>query len=237
MLELVEDLGIKPFGLNSKRYHVWLVMCPSCEKPFEAEMGNIKAGRTSKCNECRLATTSDENLRRVQVAADSFAEKAEKVHGNTYDYSAVVYETARKKVIVICRIHEGWGITPDNHLRGYGCPNCGAIRANSLKATNIATTFYYLRVKHFGTYLYKVGITTRGIEARYKQEDCDYEIIWEYSTTGIIADAIERYLIITYGEFLYIGRSPFKLTGTSEVFAEDISTMSAFKSMQTNLTP
>lgn len=55
---------------------------------------------------------------------EQFIADAVAVHGDKYDYSKVEYVTNRAKVIVVCPEHGAWDITPDNHLRGRGCPQC-----------------------------------------------------------------------------------------------------------------
>jgi very-short-patch-repair endonuclease len=50
--------------------------------------------------------------------------KFQKVHGNKFDYSKVLYSTAKTKVIVTCNEHGDFLITPNNHLSGYGCLKC-----------------------------------------------------------------------------------------------------------------
>lgn len=55
----------------------------------------------------------------------TFLEKARSVHGDTYDYSSVVYTAAREKVDIICREHGVFSQTPDKHINGkQGCPRC-----------------------------------------------------------------------------------------------------------------
>ena len=53
-----------------------------------------------------------------------FIDKAKKMHGDKYDYSLVHYIRSFKKVIIICPIHGQFEQTPNNHLRGCGCPYC-----------------------------------------------------------------------------------------------------------------
>ena len=50
--------------------------------------------------------------------------KFQKVHGDKFDYSKVSYSTAKTRVIVACKEHGDFLITPNNHLSGYGCPKC-----------------------------------------------------------------------------------------------------------------
>ncbi|MBP6740820.1 MAG: hypothetical protein KA146_12560, partial [Leptospiraceae bacterium] len=46
------------------------------------------------------------------------------LHGDKYDYSNVVYVTAKVPVIIRCKIHGEFLQTPDKHKSGSGCPTC-----------------------------------------------------------------------------------------------------------------
>ena len=50
--------------------------------------------------------------------------KFQQVHGDKFDYSKVVYINAKTKIIVTCKLHGDFLVTPNNHLTGYGCPKC-----------------------------------------------------------------------------------------------------------------
>ena len=50
--------------------------------------------------------------------------KAVKIHGNRYDYSKVVYENNKTKVVITCRTHGDFKQKPDNHLARHGCSRC-----------------------------------------------------------------------------------------------------------------
>lgn len=54
-----------------------------------------------------------------------FIEKAKDVHGDRYDYSKSIYEKSCSKVIVTCKEHGDFQITPNHLLSGRGCPKCG----------------------------------------------------------------------------------------------------------------
>jgi hypothetical protein len=56
--------------------------------------------------------------------ANTFAEKAQKVHNDNYDYSKVNYINSLSKVIIICKKHGEFEQTPSHHLQGQGCPLC-----------------------------------------------------------------------------------------------------------------
>lgn len=53
-----------------------------------------------------------------------FKASAQKVHGDKYDYSQVVYKNNRQKVRIVCPTHGSFEQAPSNHLAGKGCPVC-----------------------------------------------------------------------------------------------------------------
>ena len=55
----------------------------------------------------------------------TFIDKAIKVHGDKYDYSKVKYINAKTKVIIICKTHGEFLQTPDGHISGRKCKQCG----------------------------------------------------------------------------------------------------------------
>ena len=59
-----------------------------------------------------------------RLTNDDFIEKAQKVHGDKYDYSKVVYTKSNEKVIIVCPIHGEFQQKPNHHLSGRGCPSC-----------------------------------------------------------------------------------------------------------------
>lgn len=64
-----------------------------------------------------------------KVTTESFVLAARKVHGNRYDYCRTEYKAARQKVLISCRIHGEYSQTPNAHLRGQNCPQCGDVGA------------------------------------------------------------------------------------------------------------
>lgn len=56
------------------------------------------------------------------------------IHGDKYIYSKVYYKGAKSKVIVICKEHGEFKITPNDHLNGIGCKKCG-IKIRNIKNT------------------------------------------------------------------------------------------------------
>lgn len=66
-----------------------------------------------------------------KATLSEFIEKARKVHGDSYDYSKVVYCGNKIPVEIICKKHGSFFQKPNNHLY-FGCPKCGVERKKSL---------------------------------------------------------------------------------------------------------
>lgn len=120
---------------------------------YNGYMGNIniickKHGKFSQraghhleghgCKKCGI--TICRNLKFSNTS--EFIIKAKKIYPYFYDYSNVKYKSAKKHVIVKCKKHGNFNVTPDNHLRGRGCPICKSSKGelkihNFLKRNNI----------------------------------------------------------------------------------------------------
>lgn len=64
-------------------------------------------------------------VRSVPLGTNHFIETSTKIHNSKYDYSLTVYESLRKKVIIICPKHGEFKQVPASHLLGMGCRRCG----------------------------------------------------------------------------------------------------------------
>ena len=85
------------------------------------------------CRECGILSYSTPKR---EKAAQTFIERAKKVHGDVYDYSETVYIKARVKVLINCRKHGQYEQYPVGHLGGMGCPLCGHERTTQAHIEN-----------------------------------------------------------------------------------------------------
>ena len=76
------------------------------------------------CGRCGRELNIRNNLLKLACKKD-FVSKANAIHKNMYDYSKAIYETVITKLIIICKIHGDFSMSPNNHLSGQGCPACG----------------------------------------------------------------------------------------------------------------
>jgi Zn finger protein HypA/HybF involved in hydrogenase expression len=61
----------------------------------------------------------------TRLDQNDFLERAKSVHGNKYDYSKVEFKTTKTKVVIICNKHGEYLQSPEKHLGGQGCEECG----------------------------------------------------------------------------------------------------------------
>ena len=116
------------------------------------------------CNDCGLIAAADKR----RLDQEEFLLRAEKVHGDYYDYSKVEYISVDKKVIIICPVHEEFEQRPQEHWR-YGCEDCGYIQgglsnrlgtANFIeKAIEVHGNFYGYSDVEYSTNSVPVSIT------------------------------------------------------------------------------
>lgn len=192
------------------------VTCP-LHGDFEVEASHHLRG--SGCRLCAyLAKTT---------SRDEFIHAAILYHGDLYDYSEVDYVTAHTKVKICCSIHGMFFQTPNNHIRGQGCPHCGEfVRHLENKAEDTPCIVYYLTLKHKHLIFYKVGITTNSVENRFRiiaSDNVDIIDKQEISTTLIQALVIEQKILSDFQRYqLLMTDVLFKSKGGTECFCDDV---------------
>ena len=106
------------------------------------------------CGKCGRETKNKYTINLKTKCKNEFITKANNVHKNKYDYSNSEYITAIKKLIVICKNHGEFKISPNNHLRGKGCPSCGREISSKSKLKTYKEYYKYFIEKHGDKYDY-----------------------------------------------------------------------------------
>ena len=86
---------------------------------FEQRPDNHLAGKG--CKECGVIVSQNNS---GTSTTKEFIQKAKKIHGNKYKYSAVKYINNKTNVAIICKEHGIFEQRPDHHLSGKDCPAC-----------------------------------------------------------------------------------------------------------------
>lgn len=108
------------------------------------------------CKECGHI----ENGRNRSITLEKFLEKAKLVHGDKYDYSKSKIENYKTKIEIICPLHGSFFQTPNNHLSGKGCKECGIIfTLNHIQENYSSNTEDFIeksKILHGDTYDYSL---------------------------------------------------------------------------------
>ena len=121
-----------------------------CKKhgEFEQQPSNHLSGYG--CVKCGILTRNASS----SYTTNDFIKKAQKIHGEIYDYSKVNYINSTTKVIITCKQHGEFEQTPGHHLQKQGCPECGGhVKLNTkefiVKSTKIhGETYDYSKVNY-----------------------------------------------------------------------------------------
>ncbi len=126
--------------------------------------------KTAGCNKCFPKQEKD--------TTESFIKKAILRHGVTYSYTKVVYMDSYTKVTIGCLIHGDFEQIPNTHLHGGGCLECARVMTNGysrsqFKASckNRPAILYLLKITMAEECFYKIGITSRSVEKRFRNSD------------------------------------------------------------------
>jgi hypothetical protein len=120
------------------------IICPE-HGPFEQIAQNhLKGQGCSKCvGLCKSST-------------EEFIEKAKEKHGDKYDYSEVIYTNARTEVCIICPEHGPFYQTPNGHLNGNACPQCGKIKVGEVLKVGVEKFILKAKEVHGNKYDYSM---------------------------------------------------------------------------------
>ncbi len=185
------------------------IKCPIHGEFLQVPHNHIKTG----CHKCaKTSNTSD------------FIRKAKAIHGNKYDYSLVKYELSNKPVVIKCLIHGNFHKTPSTHLIGSGCNKCYKEELPvPLHLKGKMARVYYIRIEKKDVVVYKIGVTTREINKRFKDNMRNITVvsISDYMM-GEVAFGFEQAIIQRFKDFKYNGEKLLVRAGTDEMFTKDV---------------
>lgn len=126
------------------------IICPEHGSFFPTPNNHTKINRPTGCPVCANAKrTGAPALSREEVIR-RFTE----VHGDTYDYSEMVYKNIFERIRIFCKIHGYFNQFPTNHMNGRGCRKCGRLKRHDSRT--LTTEEFVLRASeiHNGYYDY-----------------------------------------------------------------------------------
>jgi hypothetical protein len=202
------------------QFSVLTIICPK-HGAFQQRAANHIVGKG-----CRDCAKESRPIVKQRNAAKKFIVAAKLVYkhrNRNYSYDKVEYKGARENVTVTCMEHGDFYVTPNNHLRGRGCPHCAKTGYNR----NAKGFLYILQCDN----ITKVGITNNKPEHRCTKVSRSFgkrfSVLWQQEfQVGATADYIETVLL---QELSLTYRKPdFKFDGSTECFYDvDIPTLLA----------
>lgn len=106
---------------------IFIKVCIICHKHGEFYQAPHNHLNGDGCPSCKFEKIG--NLRRSNKI--EFIQKAKEFHNNKYGYDNFIYKNSQTKGYVTCFKHGDFLISPNNHLRGKGCPECNIDRLNN----------------------------------------------------------------------------------------------------------
>lgn len=156
-----------------------------------------------------------------QLAKELFVPRAKKIHGDFYNYDRVNYQKSDLDVEIFCQSCKNYfPQQPSNHLQGNGCPNCAEYGFNALKPAIL----YYLKICELSKIFYKIGITNRSVEQRFRGDDIKKITKlreWKFEQGRSAADA-ERRILKKYKAFRRNYSGILSRGGNTELFEIDV---------------
>jgi len=146
------------------------IICPVHGQFTQSANGHLAGAGCPKCGDEKNSATQRQSV-------ESFIARSRAVHGDKFDYSKVVYTSARLPVTIICPAHGEFEQVPDVHIRS-GCRKCadddlpGAYSLKVLSrdpalAERPAVLYYLHFESESGESFYKIGITLKSIKQRF----------------------------------------------------------------------
>lgn len=104
------------------------IKCLEHDVIFWQEPKNHMRGHTGcpKCRSLKLSGNREDRgtIKSQEQLNQDFKGRAQKVHGNKYNYSDFVYVNNTTEGKICCQIHGDFWQIPGNHIRGSQCPKC-----------------------------------------------------------------------------------------------------------------
>lgn len=201
------------------------IICPA-HGVFEQVAKDHCAG--DGCPACGRESQASALLRTTQ----QFIEKAQRAHGDRYDYSLVSYMAHNIAVKIICLQHGAFEQLPKLHLEGYNCQACGKERTAEAvhldwitRVRGRACHLYLVRLFDGDEDFYKVGVTVDSVQERFRSRlpGYQYEVLALHTSTDAARIySWEQSILETFAHLRYMPKNHF--VGATECFSscEDI---------------
>ena len=182
--------------------------------------------RGKGCPECAIKN----NIASRSSNSDDFIRQAKAIHGDKYCYKKVNYINTKTKVILTCKIHGDFEMTPKCHLRSQGCRECSFLTQGysrtdftkrCIKNNGGFGVFYIIECYEHKEVFYKIGISSTDVDKRYSGKSkmpYQYNIVGDIKLYPKIIYDLENHILKELVGYRYEPSKSFK--GKTECFSE-----------------
>ena len=125
-----EDFIKKAIQIHGDKYDYSLVDYKNCDTKVKifCKKHNFIFEQTPYChNNMKQGCPKcghENGANKIRKTSEQYAQEANSIHHNKYDYSLVDYKNTHTKIKIICPIHGIFKQDPASHLNGCGCSKC-----------------------------------------------------------------------------------------------------------------
>ena len=124
------------------------IHCLTCGNVFLQTPSSHLSGRG--CPHCGRKASAYKRRKSLE----KFIADARAVHGDKYNYESVDYVLSTRKVTISCGLHGNFLQTPNNHIRGNGCPTCKNEHSSTRQRFSVESFIVAARTVHGFRYTY-----------------------------------------------------------------------------------
>lgn len=154
-LTIIKDLGM--VGESPRRKRRAIFACLYCQTPYEANVADVKHGKSTRCKQCTLKN----RVEKRSTTLEDFIVESNIIHKNYYSYVKSVYNGTDNKLTITCPKHGDFEQRPHQHLRGEGCKTCGYDVVSKKGRTPFSTFLFDANLKHNSVYTYHEDTYTK----------------------------------------------------------------------------
>lgn len=155
---------------------------------------NAHINAKSGCLLCK----GDKISKKLRNTKEDFVENSKKIHGCKYDYSESKYINAHVKVEIICKEHGPFYQSPNNHIRGNGCPKCNVTSGSTSKIENVWLDLNKIENRQVKIFIKEKYFIVDGLDSNVVYEF--YGDYWHGNPKNKNPDKLNKTLNRTFGD-------------------------------------
>jgi hypothetical protein len=143
LCEQISSINDGEFSLISKEYYgnksKIIVFHNLCKRSFKIIASNFLIRK--KCQRC----VKEQQIKNTKKSQKVFCQEIKDKYGDEYSVMGIYISTKKKILMRHNKCEKEWNVSPNNILRGYGCPRCNSSKGEK----EIIKSLDNLQIKYF----------------------------------------------------------------------------------------